>query len=156
MKEKILSRMHKIVAVLLLLVGVFALVVALKDLRIGTFAKPQGGLAPMVFSIGLIFFSVINLFIELRKENSIPDGLKDINWKKFALYVVICCAYVFLISKIGFIFDTFVCLFAMIKITGEKKWLRPLLISAVFSVVLWALFKYAMNVPLPKAGWLRR
>lgn len=153
MKEKILKRMDKIVAVALLLFGIFALVSSLKDLRFGSFAKPQGGFAPVIFSSGLILFSLINLAIELRKENRVPDKLKDVNWVKFFLYIAICAAYVFLVKKIGFILDTFLCLLAMLKMTGQKGIVKPLLIAGIFSGILWALFTYAMNVPLPQASW---
>ena len=153
MKENILKRMDKIVAVLLLLVGIFALVTAVKNLKFGTFAKPQGGFAPVIFSAGLITFSAINLVIELRKENRVPDKLKDVDWKKFFLYMGICVAYVFLMKRIGFTVDTFLCLLGMLKLTGQKGIVKPIVISLAFSVIVWALFTYAMKVPLPQAGW---
>lgn len=153
MKDHILKRMDKIVAAALLLFGVFALITASTELKFGTFEKPQGGFAPVIFSSGLILFSSINLAIELRKENRVPEKLKEMNWIKFFLYVGICVLYVFLVKKIGFILDTFLCLLAMLKITGQKGLVRPLVISAVFSGILWALFTYAMNVPLPQASW---
>ena len=153
MKEKVLQRMNKIVAALLLLIGVVALTAALRDLKFGSFAKPQAGFAPIIFSIGLIIFSAINLVIELFRKNSIPENLKHVDWKKWILYMSICIAYVFFIKKIGFTVDTFLCLLMMLKLTGQRGILKPLIISAVFSVILWALFTYAMNVALPAADW---
>ena len=63
MKEKVLQRMNKIVAALLLLIGVVALTAALRDLKFGSFAKPQAGFPPIIFSIALIILSAINLVI---------------------------------------------------------------------------------------------
>ena len=153
MKEKILKRLDKIVAAALLLFGIVALVLSVKDLRFGSFEKPQGGFAPVIFSSGLILSSAINLVIELRKENRIPDKLKDMNWVKFFLYIGICALYVFLVKKIGVVLDTFMCLLGMLKVTGQEGIVKPLIISVVFSGILWALFTYAMNVPLPQASW---
>lgn len=153
MKEKILQSMYKIVAALLLLFGIVVLITALRDLKFGSFAKPQGGFAPVIFSIGLIVFSAINLVIELSKESKVPEDLKNVDWKKWFLYMAICVVYVFLIKKIGFAVDTFICLLAMLKLTGQKGIVKPLIISAVFSVLVWALFTYAMNVALPTAKW---
>ncbi len=153
MKEKILSRMNKIVALALLLFGIVVFFTSRHDLKFGSFAKPQGGFAPTIFSVGLIVFSAVNLGIELFKENQIPEKLAEVDWKKWLYYTILCSIYVFLIKKVGFAVDTFICLFAMLKLTGQKGYLKPVLISAVFSILVWALFTYAMNVPLPGAAW---
>lgn len=153
MKEKILSRMNKIVALALLLFGIAAFYTSLHDLKFGSFARPQGGFAPTIFSAGLIIFSAVNLAIEMFKENGTPEKLKDVDWRKWLYYTLLCCAYVFLIKKIGFAVDTFICLFVMLKLTGQKGYVKPALISGIFSVLVWALFTYAMNVPLPGAAW---
>lgn len=153
MKEKILSRMNKIVALMLLLFGIAAFCTSLHDLKFGSFAKPQGGFAPTVFSLGLIIFSGINLVIEAFKENKVPEKLADVEWKKWLCYTLLCGVYVFLIKKIGFAVDTFLCLFLMLKLTGQKGYVKPVIISGIFSVLVWALFTYAMNVPLPGAAW---
>lgn len=150
MKQLILERMRKIVAIFLLLVGVIGLVVALKTLRVGTVAKPQGGFAPVLFSSLLIGFSVINIILEFMNPNSMPGQLNDVDWKKFFLYIAICILYVFMVKKIGFAVDTFICLFLMLKLAGLKKWLKPVLYSLIFSLGIWALFTYAMSVPLPR------
>ncbi len=102
MKEKILSRMNKIVALALLLFGIAAFFTSRHDLKFGSFARPQGGFAPTIFSVGLIIFSVINLVIELFKENKTPEKLAEVDWKKWLYYTLLCGAYVFLIKKIGF------------------------------------------------------
>ena len=153
MKEKILSRMNKIVALALLLFGIAAFFTSRHDLKFGTFARPQGGFAPTIFSVGLIIFSVINLVIELFKENKTPEKLAEVDWKKWLYYTLLCGAYVFLIKKIGFAVDTFICLVIMLKLTGQKGYVKPVVISGIFSVLVWALFTYAMNVPLPGAAW---
>lgn len=153
MKELILKRLRKIVAVVLLLIGIVALVVAKKTMVLGTFARPDGGFAPTVFSIALIVFSVINIVTEFFTPDSIPEKIKDVNWVKFWIFLGICAVYVFLIKKIGFVFDTFLCLLGMLKLAGLKGIVKCLIISVVFSAAIWALFTFAMNVPLPSASW---
>lgn len=150
MKKAILERMRKIVAVFLLLVGGVGLVVALKTLRVGSVAKPQGGFAPVLFSSLLIGFSIINIILEFMNPNSIPGDLENVNWKKFFLYIAICIVYVFLVKKIGFAVDTFICLFLMLKLAGLKGYIKPVVFSLVFSLAIWSLFTFAMSVPLPK------
>ena len=153
MKEKVLSRMNKIVAVMLLLFGIGALWTSVHDLKFGTFAKPQGGFAPVIFSAGLILFSAVNVGIELFKENRIPKKLEGVDWKKWVCYTALCGVYVGLVEKIGFALDTFVCLLIMLKLTGQKGIVKPLVIAGIFSVVVWGIFTYAMHVPLPGADW---
>ena len=58
-----------------------------------------------------------------------------------------------MVEKIGFALDTFVCLLIMLKLTGQKGIVKPLVIAGIFSVVVWGIFTYAMHVPLPGADW---
>jgi len=149
MKEEILKRMRKIVAIFLLILGVVGLIVAKQTMKIGSFAKPNSGFAPMLFSLLLIIFSVMNIVLEFLQPNSIPDKLKNVNWIKFFLYIAICIVYVFLVKRLGFAVDTFICLAAMLKLAGLKGWVKPVLYSLAFSAAIWALFTFAMDVPLP-------
>lgn len=149
MKKLILERMRKIVAFFLLFVGIIALIVTLTTMKVGSFSKPQEGFTPVLFSALLVGFSVLNIMVEFLTPNSIPGDLKDVNWKKFFLYFAICIVYVFLVKRIGFATDTFICLTLMLKLAGLKGWVKTIVISLIVSVLIWALFTLAMGVPLP-------
>ena len=150
MKDAILSRMNRIVAVFMLIVGIVAFATALRDLEFGTVAKPEGGFAPTIFSAGLIIFSVINLFLEFFiKKNVTPEKLKDIDWRKWALYFVICIVYVALIQPVGFLVDTMVCLTVMLKLAGRKGIVKPVLTAVVFTVTTRSTHRRC-------SGWRRR
>lgn len=153
MKSTVLKNMHRIVAVFMLLFGLLALFLSLKDLKFGTFSSPKGGMAPILFSGGIVLFSLPNLLIEWRKPAEIPEKLAGVNWVKWFFFMLICTVYVLLVNKIGFAADTCLGLFAMIKLAGLKGWMKPLLISVIFSGLCWSLFRFAMNVKLPGAGW---
>ena len=154
MKHAILSHMNKIVAVFMLVLGIVTFTTAVRDLDFGTVAKPEGGFAPTIFAAGIIIFSLINLVLEFTlHKNVIPERLVNIDWRKWVLYMIICAVYVFLVKKIGFALDTFICLLAMLKLAGRKGFVKPIVTSLIFSVIVWALFTYAMKVPLPTASW---
>ncbi len=99
MKKMILERMHKIVAVFMLLFGVLALYLSMRDLKFGSFSSPKSGMAPTVFSIGLVVFATINLVLEFCRKNQVPEKLKDVNWLKFVEFMGTCILYVFWLKK---------------------------------------------------------
>lgn len=149
MKQFILERMNKITAFFLLCIGIVALSVSLSTMDVGTFTKPEEGFTPVLFSSLLIGLSILNIVIEFITPNKVPGEMKDVKWGRFFLYFVICIAYVFFIKKIGFATDTFICLFLTLKLAGLKGKVKPVLISLISSVLIWALFTLAMGVPLP-------
>ena len=153
MSNRVLEWMNRIVAVFLLLLGIFTLVISISTLEIGTFAKPKTGFAPTVFSVALIVFALINVIVEFVKPVKVPEKLKDVNWKKWALYLVICTVYVIIIAFLGFLISTLICLFFMLKISGQKGWIKPAIITLIFSFALWGIFYFALGIPLPKAFW---
>ena len=64
----------------------------------------------------------LKAILERCQENglSLIHILADVEWKKWLCYTLLCGVYVFLIKKIGFAVDTFLCLFLMLKLTGQK------------------------------------
>lgn len=162
MKQAILKNMHRIVAVVLLLAGIATLFMCfgleiggtkiIKSVRFGKFTRPDAGFVPTVFGVMLTIFAALNVIREFFKPGSVPKDLENVNWLKWAAFLAICVIYVAMIKKIGFIVDTCICLFAMIKIS-DKRWVKPLIIAVVFTAICFVVFRYAMNIRLPGASW---
>jgi hypothetical protein len=58
-------------------------------------------------------------------------------------------AYVFSVSKIGFIITTFFFLLFFGLVLGERRWLRLILFAALTPVAIYMIFSTILNVPLP-------
>lgn len=146
---KVLNKTYKIVTGFVLALGILFLVFSLR-LPFGSFQKPKAGFIPTVFSVLWVFFGAISFVVELFKEDKVPSKLENINWVRFILYVVDCLLYMLFLKVGGFIFSTAICLYLLIKISGLKGQIKPILVSVIFSVGFWAIFTFAMNVKLPK------
>ena len=74
-------------------------------------------------------------------------------WMAFSLLVGITLLalviYVFLLKKIGYIIDTFILCFFVIRSLGYKKTGVTLLCSALAVACVFFIFKVLLSVPLP-------
>lgn len=153
MSSRLLAWTNRIVSICLFLTGLFVLIYSLAYLDFGSFSSPKGGFVPIVFSIGLMIFSFVEIVRAMVSNAEIPSKFKGLDWKKLGLYYLECIAYVFLIDKIGFLIDTILVLFIMLKQCGTKGIIKPLIITLITSFLLWGVFRYAMGILLPEAAW---
>lgn len=86
MKTYLLKKTNKIISVTLVLIGILYLYLG-RNLRFGSWASPKTGFMPRVAGVAMVFLSVINAIVELRKEDEIPEELRAVNWLKASLIV---------------------------------------------------------------------
>lgn len=150
MKEKILGKTNKIIAACIVLFGLFYLYVG-RTLTFGSFVSPRTGFLPRVSGIVMVFLAVINLIIELFRKDAVPDELKDVNWLKALLYILTCALYVAMLTwGFGYIISTLVCLFAMIKFTGIRGWIIPIITTLAVTFFFYGVFHSIMGVYFPR------
>lgn len=150
MKTYLLKKTNKIVSVTLVLIGILYLYLG-RNLRFGSWASPKTGFMPRVAGVAMVFLSVINAIVELRKEDEIPEELRAVNWLKAFLYIFTCFAYVFMLQLgFGYIIATPICLLAMIKFTGIKGWFIPILTTVLVTAFFYGVFNVVMGVYLPR------
>jgi len=63
--------------------------------------------------------------------------------------IVICIGYLFLMQVIGFAMGTGVFLFVLMMFIGQKGLLKRVTSSVVVSLIVWAIFRYFLVIPLP-------
>ena len=106
---------------------------------------------PRVSGIVMVFLAVINLIIELFRKDAVPDELKDVNWLKALLYILTCALYVAMLTwGFGYIISTLVCLFAMIKFTGIRGWIIPIITTLAVTFFFYGVFHSIMGVYFPR------
>lgn len=119
--------------------------VAKKGMGAGGFPK---FLAVMLMILGLLL--VITSYFKLRQN---PKGDKKVLNGKEILMILIMVAcfgvYLAIIKTVGYMISTIVFTFIFFYIYGDRKWLRMVIISVLFSVITYFLFRNVFYVMLP-------
>ncbi|MCG7852672.1 MAG: tripartite tricarboxylate transporter TctB family protein, partial [Methanosarcinaceae archaeon] len=68
---------------------------------------------------------------------------------RMLIAIVICIGYLFLMQVIGFAMGTGVFLFVLMMFIGQKGLLKRVTSSVVVSLIVWAIFRYFLVIPLP-------
>ncbi len=64
--------------------------------------------------------------------------------------IAICVGYVFLIHILGFAVSTFIFLFTLMGLLKQKGLIIRVLSSVITSLIIWAIFRYFLVIPLPE------
>lgn len=105
---------------------------------------------PQVLSIAMCICAI---FLILRAlQGKALERLDRINSKGFMRMVIaiaICIGYLFLMQVIGFAIGTCVFLFVLMLFIGQKGLAKRSASSIVVSLIVWAIFRYFLVIPLP-------
>lgn len=116
-----------------------------------TFQLPEKAMIYPLFVITLLMMlSLIQLFIAyFKKTDQVSTAFKGIKWKQLLFVLTTSGLYVILINILGYITSTFI--YVLVILLGLKTSKKLSVgVSVGFVVVLYLLFKLALNVPLPK------
>lgn len=142
------------IVVLLLGLLYLAMSMSLPKAAIGNAMDPiyfPLGLSIMLIVIGLLLFmrsdkSQLMSVVEEMKNQSPKD--KEVT-KMVSLTCAAAIAYGLIFEHLGFILSTFLFMMSILLLTNGKKMLVNTLVAGIFSVSIFALFNYALGIPLP-------
>ncbi|WP_409296247.1 tripartite tricarboxylate transporter TctB family protein [Peribacillus sp. SCS-26] len=139
-----------IAAVLFLAAGVF-FIVGSRNIGQSAYGSVVGpDIFPLFLGIILVLLS-IRLFYETMCTN-VEGGKKDkLEYKTFFIILAAALLYILTLETIGYVITTFVFLFISFQAMERSKWITSLIISAVFSGVVYFLFVDVLKGTLP--GW---
>lgn len=105
----------------------------------------------MLIIIGVILFirsdkSKIKVAIALMRNQSQKE--KEVS-RMVWLTCLTAIAYALIFEHVGFVLATFLFMMSVLFITNGKKYLVNTLVSIIFSVSIFAIFNYALGIPLP-------
>ena len=63
--------------------------------------------------------------------------------------IVICIGYLILMQVIGFAMGTTVFLYSLMMFIGQKGIVKRITSSIAVSLIVWAIFRYFLIIPLP-------
>lgn len=111
---------------------------------------------PLILGIMLTF---IGLLLFFKSDKSKIKGAiasmqnKTDKEKEVSKMVTITClaaiVYALIFEHAGFVISTFIFMMSVLLITNGKKYLVNTIVSLVFSVSIFALFNFALGIPLP-------
>lgn len=121
--------------------------------RISTLSMSRRDAAfPSMVAYVVIAISIIQLIVDLRKTDHKPR-FSNVNFLKLGECVAVMMVYIFLLKKIGFVFDTLLLSAFTMYILGYKKYKILIFSSVLITAIVFGAFYYLLNVPLPTL-WL--
>lgn len=122
---------------------------------------PQGNtvVSPRTFPYivaAFVAFVSVGLFIDiLRGKSGVPEGdepgdpFKRPDYKTMAIAMCAIGGYVVLLEKAGFIIAAMTSFWGVTYAFGSRKYLKDLVISALFSVIVFIAFTRGLKITLP-------
>jgi putative tricarboxylic transport membrane protein len=105
---------------------------------------------PQVLSILMGICGVI-LIVRAIRGDVLPktDRIDIRGFLRMVIAVGICIGYLFLMQVIGFTMGTSVFLFVLMTFLGQQGLMIRMMSSIAASVIVWAIFRYFLVIPLP-------
>jgi putative tricarboxylic transport membrane protein len=114
------------------------------------------GLGILLMIIGLVLFvksDKSNISVAISSMRSKTPKDKEVT-RMVTLTCVAAILYGLLFEHLGFIISTFGFMMSVLLITNAKKYIVNATVAIVFSVSIFALFNYALGIPLPGLPFL--
>jgi len=119
----------------------------------------SGTVGPQIFPYlvsGFVIFISLGLFVQIFRGNlGVPEGtefgevVEKTDFKSLAMVAGSMLTYPLLIERAGFIIATTVVFFGVAFAYGAKNLLKNLVISIIFSFIVYFAFSKGLNVSLP-------
>ncbi|QCJ42486.1 tripartite tricarboxylate transporter TctB family protein [Bacillus sp. S3] len=143
-------KFDRIASVAFLVVGILFIVGSrnLSSTSYGSVVGPD--IFPFILGIMLVLLS-IRLFFESAASTGEGEKKEPLQYKPFLIIAAATLVYILTLEMIGYVITTFLFLFICFQTMERSKWLTSLIISAVFSGVVYFIFVEVLKGTLP--GW---
>lgn len=117
-------------------------------LSFGSWNNPKAGFLPRIAGILGVVLAAANLLMVVLKERSRGAGFGATPLRAlfFALGLI---AYVPALQWLSFIPATGILMLYLVKVYGAKGWLVPVAVSAATTGLVYVLFRFLLQLPLP-------
>lgn len=143
-------KFDRIASVLFLAVGVL-FIIGSRHLASSSYGSVVGpDIFPLVLGNALVLLS-IRLFFETFQNKNKQENKGKLEYKPFIIIFIATLLYILTLESIGYVITTFLFLFVCFQTMERSKWINSLIISAVFSGLVYYLFVEVLKGTLP--GW---
>jgi putative tricarboxylic transport membrane protein len=122
-------------------------------LAMGKLKHPGPGFLPFGLACLLIALSLALILSQWKKGDAEASFWSEGTWRRPLLGVGAFLLYAFLIEYAGFLITTFIFLVLWLWVIEKINWFRIMAVSVAVTAVLYLIFGYFLEVPLP-AGFL--
>lgn len=106
---------------------------------------------PQILAIFTAVCAIILIIRALQgKALSYKDRIDGQGFVRMLVAIAMCIGYLLLMQVIGFAMSTFVFLFALMTFLRQKGWVSRTISSVVVSLIVWAIFRYFLVIPIPE------
>lgn len=143
----------RVASIVFFLIGL-AIFIYSQTLTKSSFGSTIGPSAmPTLWSSLLMLLSAIGIVISFRDKTPAKPK-KDLDYKKFLPFLGCLVAYIFLLEPLGYVISTFLFLFITFQIMERGKYLKSVIIAALFAVTIYALYVGVAGGTLPAMPFL--
>ncbi|WP_301107725.1 tripartite tricarboxylate transporter TctB family protein [Sporosarcina sp.] len=146
-----LRTMDRKVSLIIMALAIFYLILSYRLPKLA-FTKVDADVLPLGLGYLLLGLAVI-LFIQNKPETEEQKERRKIKKEDLNLLLVTLAAlilYVFCLEFLGFVITTIVFLSLTMRMYGYMNWMRNIIVSFVFTFVLYLSFNYLLKIFLPQ------
>ena len=147
-RREAIEKWDRISGYILLAIGVIT-AWSSTSLSMGKFRHPGPGFLPFGLALVLVILSLALILRSRTKGGSSKPFWAERTWLRPLLGVIIFILYAFFLGYIGFILTTFLFLIFWMWVIERIRWVTILSISVGVTTVLYFIFEYFLEVPLP-------
>ena len=147
-RRKAIEKWNRVSGYFLLAIGVIT-AWSSTSLSMGKFRHPGPGFLPFSLALILILLSLALILENRTKGGPSKPFWPERTWLRPLLGVIIFTLYAFFLGYIGFILTTFLFLVIWMWVIERIRWVTILSISVGVTAVLYFIFEYFLEVPLP-------
>jgi putative tricarboxylic transport membrane protein len=122
-------------------------------LSMGKFKHPGPGFLPFGLALALVALSGALIVRQWGKGAGPAPFWPDRTWLRPLLGTVAFGLYAFLLGKLGFVPTTFIFLLLWMGVIERMRWVPILILAVSVTAVLYGIFGYFLEVPLPAGFW---
>ena len=125
-------------------------------LKLGSIHIPDAGLMPFLCGfaltvLGIVWMTALRLAEEPENKNSAEKRL----WHRPLLSLLLMLVYAWTMEAIGYFTSTIFFMVLWQKVIEHERWGKTLIISFIGTAIMYTIFIYFLNVPVPQEIFLR-
>jgi putative tricarboxylic transport membrane protein len=105
---------------------------------------------PRILAVAMMICAIILILNALRGQSQEKsDRIHLKGFIRMVISIVICIGYLFLMQIVGFAMGTCVFLYVLMMFIGQKGLVKRISSSIAVALIVWAIFRYFLIIPLP-------
>ena len=105
---------------------------------------------PQAIAIAMSICAIILILNAIKgKSMESTDRIELKGFIRMVIAIAICIGYLFLMQVIGFTMGTCVFLYVLMMFIGQQGLKKRIFSSIAVSLIVWAIFRYFLVIPLP-------